>query len=265
MHRGEGRLRALTSQQGGGVLDSRPALDLERVEQICLPLPDDVPPEPGMFAYRGVEVLSLPLTAGRSELAALAKTLSPDERQRAARYRYEPGRNRFIVGRARLRQVLASRLGMPAAEIRFHYGSKGKPRLAAASALRFNLSHSEDVMLVATCHGQDIGVDVERILPLPELDQLAHHICHSRELTRLSLCEHDARRALFYRLWTCKEAWLKAQGLGLSESLRDVDMSLVPDSASTPDGPWIRGPSSAGSLLELVPKPGYVAAVAVMT
>jgi 4'-phosphopantetheinyl transferase len=216
------------------------------------------------FSQGVVEVVSLPLTAPPEELARLENTLSLDERQRASGYRYERHRHRFIVSRGRLRQILATRVHVPADRIRFDYGPNGKPTLAGDHALRFNVSHSDELLLIASCRNRDVGIDVEQVRPLPDLQSISREVCSRGEQTRLALQDHRDRLPLFLRLWTCKEAWLKAQGKGLSEGLDLVDMSSVLDRRSSRHSAWQRGPTSIGWLHELAPARDHVAAVALM-
>src|SRR5512132_2469878 len=87
--------------------------------------------------------------------------LSPDERDRAAAFRFERDRWRYLVARGLLRTVLGERLDEDPGRISFAYGERGKPRLAGETGLRFNVSHSHGVVAIALCEGRELGVDVE--------------------------------------------------------------------------------------------------------
>ena len=167
-------------------------------------------------------------------LQRLAASLSPDERDRADRFREGPLRNRFVAGRAILRSILADYLAAGAGKIPtplFVYGERGKPRLAepwASSGLQFNLSHSHGLALVAVAVGRDVGVDVERLRPVGHVEGLVARCFSAEERREWAALPDEARLPAFFRGWTCKEAWLKATGAGLSFPLDQVSVSLDP-------------------------------------
>src|ERR1051326_4525338 len=110
-----------------------------------------------------------------TELSRLHETLSADERERAARFYFEKHRRRFIVARSILRAMIARYLGTAAKDIRFTYSAKGKPVLAVPRVenFAFNVSHSEDLALFAFVAGAVIGINVEIIRPLNDMDSIA--------------------------------------------------------------------------------------------
>ena len=114
--------------------------------------------------------------AGERALAVL----SEDERARAARFVFDVHRRRFIAGRAWLRGQLGERVGRAAHDVRFEYGPVGKPSLAGGEALRFNLSHSDRYALLAMAEGAEVGVDIERLRPLSDMDALAERVFSGR-------------------------------------------------------------------------------------
>ncbi|HEX5035642.1 MAG TPA: 4'-phosphopantetheinyl transferase, partial [bacterium] len=94
----------------------------------------------------------------------LLRILSREERERADRFHLERDRNRFVVGRGLLRKILGRYLVIDAAAVRFEYNATEKPFLASGSSdLRFNLSHSQGLVVYALALGRDVGVDVERV------------------------------------------------------------------------------------------------------
>jgi 4'-phosphopantetheinyl transferase len=161
-------------------------------------------------------------------------TLADDERARSARLRFEHDRRRFIVARGALRTLLGRYLGIHPAAIRFVYNSYGKPELSPdlSSGLRFNLSHSADLALIAIAADAAVGVDVEQIRPQPDAAAIG------------SLHLNDQA---FFRWWTRKEAYVKARGEGL-----ELD-------AASPDP----APPRGWTLHPLHPAPGYVGALAI--
>ena len=121
--------------------------------------------------------------------------------------------------------MLGAALGCGPQEVGFRYGAHGKPQLAG-SPLHFNISHSGALALIALAH-VEVGVDVE--LPRPRrTDAIARRFYAPGEVERLFAIEDAAARAdAFFRLWTCKEAFLKVTGEGLSRSTRSYE--IAPD------------------------------------
>ena len=145
----------------------------------------------------------------------LAHVLDDDELARAARLRFERDRRRYVASHVALRQVLARRTGRPAAALRFEAGEHGKPRLAGAPTCAFSLSHSDDGALIALADDGEVGVDLERVRPMRDLDALARRILTVDEFERLEAVAPAGRTTAFLRAWTRKEACLKALGIGL--------------------------------------------------
>jgi 4'-phosphopantetheinyl transferase len=145
------------------------------------------------------------------------RLLSPDERERASRFAFDVDRARFVAARAFLRRVLAGWLSEDPAALVFAYGAKGRPRLDGGSACPdFNLSHAADVALLAVSWCSPLGVDVEAVRPMPDLDDLAGRVMHPSEFAAFERLEAHERESAFFRFWTRKEAVLKAAGTGFS-------------------------------------------------
>lgn len=164
------------------------------------------------------------------EIAEIAeRILAPDERARAARFRLEADRRRFVAGRVMLRQVIARHTGQQPSELEFQYTSYGKPRLVSSTAgIDFSLSHSQKVVLLALSQQGRIGVDIERLQPMPDMEHVANAAFSRAEMHALmSLCP-ELRLIGFFNCWTRKEAYVKALGGGLGIPLHMFDVSLVP-------------------------------------
>ena len=164
----------------------------------------------------------------------LRPLLSPDERQRAARFHRDEHRRRYIAAHGALRLILGAYLDAEPAALAFELGEHGKPSLreplgAGGARVEFNLSHSAELALVAVARDQPVGVDVERWAEVEHLE-LAERF--------FSRAERDALRALadvaehldagFFAAWTRKEAYLKATGYGISHGLHHFDVTLAP-------------------------------------
>jgi 4'-phosphopantetheinyl transferase len=160
--------------------------------------------------------------------------LSPDEQERAARFRFERHRDAYVASRGTLRQVLSRYLHVPAAEIRFAYGPHGKPSttpvegIPSPPGVEFNLSHSGEVALVAVTQGRRVGVDVERMRADLASEAIARRYFSPREVTALLALPESSRLAGFFACWCRKEAYLKARGDGLTHPLNAFDVTLAP-------------------------------------
>ncbi len=159
---------------------------------------------------------------------AVASSLSADERERAGRFRFERDRRRFVVARGVLRRLLGRYLDREPARVRFGYGPRGKPFVAAGGGLRFNLSHSAGLALLAFGWRREVGVDVERVRPVPEAEDIARRYFSRWEEAELRRLPAGERQAAFFRCWTRKEAFVKATGDGLSRPLDGFDVTLAP-------------------------------------
>jgi 4'-phosphopantetheinyl transferase len=225
-------------------------------------------PSPTAFlplAGPDVHLWAAPLDLPAPRLANLAPALSPDEQARAARFHFERDRGRFIAGRGMLRAVLGRYLQTGPSQLKFAYSPRGKPTLAAPqeNELHFNLAHSDGLILLAVTRACPLGVDVERIRPLRDAEGIIERFFSPRESATLKSLPADQKPVAFFNLWTRKEAWLKATGDGLGESLSQSEVSLLPD------GPArflsILGDAQAAAawtLQDLSPAAGFKAALA---
>ncbi|WP_457334746.1 4'-phosphopantetheinyl transferase family protein [Rhizobacter sp. P5_C2] len=166
------------------------------------------------------------------DAAALA-TLSADEIARGARFAFEGLRRRHLASHVALRAILAQQTGLPAAALVFGTGPFGKPFLQAPAACVFNMSHSDDVAVIAVAPdapaGTEIGVDVEVLRPMRDAIALAERNFTAAEQHELLATPTDQRDLAFMRGWTRKEACLKAIGSGLSIPPEAVDAGLAPE------------------------------------
>jgi 4'-phosphopantetheinyl transferase len=194
----------------------------------------------------------------------LARVLSADEQERAGRFHFERDRRRFIVARAALRTILGQYELLEPGRLRFRYGPQGKPFLVDQSernGLKFNIAHSHELALLGFTRGRELGVDLEYIRPLKDLDQIAARFFSARENAVLKKLPSSQRQVAFYTCWTRKEAYIKAIGEGLSMPLDAFDVSLGPDAPaaliSVRDDP---DEALRWSMQALRPAPNYIAA-----
>jgi 4'-phosphopantetheinyl transferase len=158
-------------------------------------------------------------------------TLELDELERAARFHFEKHRRRFIAGRGFLREILSRYLETKPGALKFLYGPYGKPALAGEherSSVRFNMSHSHNAALLALTEAKQIGVDVEHIRADFATEDIARRFFSCVEVDSFNALPGEEQAAAFFRCWTRKEAFIKATGKGLSQSLDSFDVTLAP-------------------------------------
>ncbi len=149
------------------------------------------------------------------EIDRLQALLSPSERDRAARFHTVELRRRFITGRGILRTLLGSYLAEDPAGVPLTVGDFGKPRLAGQRpTLYFNVSHADDLAVYAFAGECEIGVDVERVQPVAEWQDIAASHFEESEAATLTALPETQRATAFIGAWTRHEARLKVSGLG---------------------------------------------------
>jgi 4'-phosphopantetheinyl transferase len=210
-----------------------------------------------------VDVWWLDLDATPAEVATWEGLLAPDEAARAARLRSRRDRDRFVAARAQLRVLLGTLLDRAPAEVRFAYGPAGKPSVPGVS-LQFNLAHSGGTGLVAVADGRRVGADVERVRPDPLADGVAERFFTAAEAEGLRAVDEVERAAAFFRCWTRKEAFVKANGLSVAPSLARFEVSFRRD--ERPAVVWCApglGPAADWAVLDVSRAPEEAAAVVV--
>jgi 4'-phosphopantetheinyl transferase len=207
------------------------------------------------------------LDVPESALAACRSKLDSEELARADRFVLPYLRTRFAAAHAFVRDVLAGYLAAPAAEVRFVVGDHGKPRLDAphaASGLQFNLSHSGDLAVLAVTYGRPVGVDVEQVRPLTDALAIARRFFTPEETAWLSAASPADLGTRFFRLWTRKEAVIKAVGRGLWMPLDDFATTTAEGQAPALLHLAGEHPAhEAWSLRDIEAPEGYLAAVVV--
>jgi 4'-phosphopantetheinyl transferase len=162
-------------------------------------------------------------------LEHLRSTLSPEELERASHFYFLRDRARFAAGRGILRHLLGSYLRVAPERLSFCYNEYGKPALSGqhGTALRFNLSHSDSMALVAVTPERDLGVDVEQYSQSKGEEAVAEKYFSPRELACFRAAPEELRARVFLNCWTRKEAYIKARGMGLSIPLDSFDVSFA--------------------------------------
>lgn len=193
---------------------------------------------------------------------ANAALLSNDEKARAARFKFPLHQQRFINARSTLRCILTRYLNQAPEKLSFAYTAHGKPYLANHPSLFFNLSHSNQWALYAITLEEKIGVDIEYLLKEIDGEVLATRFFSSYESKLLHEISADKKQTAFFRLWTCKEAFIKAVGEGLSFPLKDFEIDIT---EKAPRLLSICGDEKAAqvwSLCQIMVAENYISAVA---
>jgi 4'-phosphopantetheinyl transferase len=226
-----------------------------------------LPPSELTLPHDEIHIWRASLDQLHSFLEQLGQTLSADERTRAERFHFARDRQRFIISRGLLRNILGRYMGIKPELLQFRSGPYGKLALAETrpfieanpaltaewgnNPLQFNVSHSETLALYAFTRGREIGIDVEYVRPVAEAEQIAERYFSAPESNILRNLPPDTQDEQFLIYWTRKEAYLKACGEGLT-GLETMRSQLY--NSSVPTGWFIQ---------QLRPAPGYVAALAI--
>ena len=203
------------------------------------------------------------------KLPGFGSILSPDEQERASRFRHAVDVRRFTAARTSLRRLLGAYTGIEPRQLYFAYNSFGKPELggeAHAASVRFSVSHSADLALFGFVREHRIGVDLERVRADIDVESLAKSHFSQNEFRKLHSMPSDQRLEAFFCCWTRKEAYLKGRGEGVSYGLDRMEVGFSPGEPATIlhalDDPDV---SRHWTLEHLAPSPGYLGAVAVET
>lgn len=198
-----------------------------------------------------VHIWCLPLDLPRQARERCFSLLSIDEKTRADRFYFDTSRQHFIAGRGWLRRLLGNYLGIEPSVLKFDYDSHGKPKLNQSwmgHRLQFNVSHSEDLGVIIIGLDRQVGIDIEYMRALADVDDLARRFFTVQESALLSTYSGKGKQEIFYKVWTCKEAYLKALGEGLAGALNQVEIRFQSrigtqtDSRNVPEfGGWQLG------------------------
>ena len=170
-------------------------------------------------------VHSLMASVGNSRIE---QVLSEAELERANRFQFPILRDQFVAGRYFLRQLLGYELGIEAAEVEFSKGANGKPVIANRQKLdlQFSFSRSDRFAVVGVTRGSRIGVDVELIRKIPDMDLVAREIFSRLQLEQWQSISESERELAFLRSWTRKEAIAKVDGRGISNGVQNIDVPI---------------------------------------
>ncbi len=223
-----------------------------------------MPREAATLQENEVHIWLVDLDNSAVDSVAIREILPDEEIARAGRYAQAYDKRRFMGARIALKKLLSMYQSTPASEIALFYEARGKPFVrsgAGASRLEFSLAHSGNLALYAFTLNSSIGVDIEAVRDIEEIDFLARTILSAEEYTAFCTNSVIDRTELFYRYWTCKEAVIKLRD-GTLQEMRQIEVS--PGSCSTSG--WIEARCVASppayAVRELDGLPGYSTALA---
>jgi 4'-phosphopantetheinyl transferase len=198
-------------------------------------MPDPViwftPPKELQLPEGEIHIWRARLDVAAEVLDRLESTLQPDEKVRAQRFRFSRDRDHFIACRGILRELLGGYQLVSPVAIEFSYAAYGKPAYRSRDSglpIRFNLSHSRDLAVLAFSRNCEIGIDLEAIQTEFGREEIAAHYFSAVELAELRALPEAVKPQGFFLCWTRKEAYLKARGLGLQVPLDSFSVSLTP-------------------------------------
>jgi 4'-phosphopantetheinyl transferase len=221
-------------------------------------------PDLPQLVQGAVHVWRASVCQATQSLDQLAETLSSTERDQIAQLRFEHHRRRSIASRGILRAILARYLHCDPAALQFEYGTYGKPTIANLNAslkLEFNLSHSHELILYAIAQ-QPVGIDLEFVKERTQCDRLIKRYFSIEEQAALNSLSSAAKHHAFCHYWTCKEAVLKAQGLGIF-SLKTIQLNPIQESLQPLFGTEFCQVINPWCLYSFEPEPNYLASIAI--
>jgi len=189
-------------------------LSLDQLETSHLPFP-----------LKGeIHLWTASLDVSAEQLERLQSVLSAEERKRVSYFKFESTQDSYIVTQAVLRMLLSSYLEINPSNVKTGARKKGKPYLMNDPSLCFNLSHSHDLCVYVFSYDSEVGIDLEKIRDLPDIEQLIEKNFTSREKQYL-LKDPDNKLSRFFQFWTFKEAYLKATGEGMLLTPENLEFS----------------------------------------
>ncbi len=193
---------------------------------------------PGKIKLSEDRILVYLIDLGLFDYEALLPVLSEDEKERAEQFKFKEKREQFGITRAILREVIAASLVETKAEnIIFNYGEHGKPGVThthMGKQIEFNVAHSGHYAFIGITVVNQIGVDIEEMKPSTECKSLARRCFSDKEAAQFKELSGEAQREMFFRCWTRKEAFIKADGRGISIGLNKFGVSLDERINATP-------------------------------
>lgn len=180
-----------------------------------------------MISINQLDIWEISLSCADTVAELDLSVLAEDELERYNRFIFDKHKKRFALARIALRKIIAEYIKVPAQDIRFHYSTYGKPTLEKQHEIQFNLSHSQDLAILAITKTHAIGVDVEYFSSRPYLG-IAKNLFSQAEINALRHLHPSFTPFAFFAIWAQKEAIMKAVGLGLSYPTKEITLATIP-------------------------------------
>lgn len=193
--------------------------------------------------------------------------LSADEVERANRFYFKEDRRQFVVRRGILKQIITKYLDIDPKDLLFGYNSFGKPFIHTDFQqynLKFNMSYSKNMALYAISYEKEVGIDIEYLQKHIEFQQIIDRFFSQKEIEYIQKINSDQRKEEFFKIWTRKEAILKALGKGLSFPLQMVDVPINRSEFKFRfDNDGDHGKESLWHVRDLLPANNYIGSIAI--
>lgn len=190
--------------------------------------------------------------------------LSKDEKLRTSKFRFAKDRKTYVVARGVLRILSGYYLNENSEEIKFEYEKFGKPKYKNHTNLKFNVSHSGNIIIIGFVKEYELGVDIEYLKRGFDVLDIAENFFSRKEIKALHEIEKEDRIRAFFRCWTRKESFIKAEGRGLLFPLDKFSVTLDNDlEVSLIETHWNENEKDEWSLFSFIPYKDYIAAISV--
>lgn len=187
--------------------------------------------DPHPASVGSVHVIWLDLDLPIDVIDDLRSLLNPEERRRLAGLASPLQQRRATARMARRRQVIAEICGVKARDVILESDSQGRPIIVSprGRSLEFSTSHYADISLIAVSQSKRVGVDVEALSEIPDAPRFISWVASKSEVEKISELPHAEQQIAKLRLWTRKEAYLKATGEGIGGGIKHLEVPLVAD------------------------------------
>lgn len=172
-----------------------------------------------------VSIWKIPLTLTEPQVEELLVSLSEEEQVAARRFKFDMHRRRYVAAHFATNKILADALDISAEEIQYEKNTFGKPFIPN-HPINFNLSHSEEIALLIVSKDYEVGIDVEYMKRVINIHGVATRFFHPDEAEQLLTLPEEQQLLYFYRIWTAKEAFLKAKGVGITDHLKSFSLDV---------------------------------------
>ena len=181
-------------------------------------------PIPDIIKKGEVLILVFEIDSTQEKWSDYDKTLSKNEKNKANEFQYLDDKLSFTKCRSILRSTLSKWLNCGPSEINIIHRENGKPYLEHSKVIEFNITHTKGLAAIAFSIDSEIGIDVENLNREINLDQVAKKVFTKSEQSLIDSNNQKDKKKMFYRLWTSKESYLKATGLGLRVDPRKISV-----------------------------------------